>query len=328
MIGAQARDEDEATLSRRIEAKPRSVEAYIALADLHARTGKEDLAIHFYRTALRLADCQELDSAVEREVGRGKEALGRLESAADARRKARLEHRGLPQDRWSPRFAEALAVAAGRRKLYHQQPTAFTYPGLPAIQFFDPADFSWAAAVEAAAPAIRDELLALLSTHAGDFRAYVQHNSIAPEANKELLGSKDWSILGLCENGWVAPKIVEHCPRTWEAVFHAPLPRISGWGPTVVFSLLKAGARIAPHTGMFNTRLICHLPLVVPPGCGFRVGNTVRQWEEGKLLIFDDTIEHEAWNDSDQDRLVLIFDVWRPELNEQERHELTALFSD
>ena len=319
---------DEAALSRRIEARPRSVEAHIAMADLHAQTAKDALAIYFYRSALRLADCQELDAAVLSEVSRAKEALGRLEAAADGRRKARLNQRGLPAVQWSPRFAEALDLAAGRRKLYHQQPTAFTYPGLSALQFFDPAEFSWVTAVEAAAPAIRDELLGLLSTHAGDFRAYVQHNSIAPEANKDLLGSKDWSILGLCENGWVAPKIVESCPRTWEAVFQAPLPRISGWGPTVVFSLLRAGARIAPHTGMFNTRLICHLPLIVPPGCGFRVGNEVRQWEEGKLLIFDDTIEHEAWNDSDEDRLVLIFDIWRPELNERERHELTALFSD
>jgi aspartyl/asparaginyl beta-hydroxylase (cupin superfamily) len=79
---------------------------------------------------------------------------------------------------------------------------------------------------------------------------------------------------------------------------------------------------------MYNCRLICHLPLIVPPDCRFRVGNEVREWEEGKLLIFDDTIEHEAWNESDEDRIVLIFDIWRPELTEQERFELTALFSD
>jgi aspartyl/asparaginyl beta-hydroxylase (cupin superfamily) len=103
---------------------------------------------------------------------------------------------------------------------------------------------------------------------------------------------------------------------------------IPGWGPTVMFSLLKAGARIAPHTGMFNTRLVCHLPLIVPSGCFFRVGNEVREWREGKLFIFDDTIEHEAWNDSGEDRVVLIFDIWRPELSTQERRELTALFSN
>src|SRR5207244_13290801 len=108
----------------------------------------------------------------------------------------------------------------------------------------------------------------------------------------------------------------------------APLPRISRWGPTLVFSLLKAKAHIAPHSGLFNTRLVCHLPLIVPAGCRFRVGNEVREWEAGKLLICDDTIEHEAWNDSAEDRVLLIFDVWRPGLSEQERFELTALFSD
>jgi aspartyl/asparaginyl beta-hydroxylase (cupin superfamily) len=108
-------------------------------------------------------------------------------------------------------------------------------------------------------------------------------------------------------------------------VQEAPLPRITN-SPTIMFSLLRAGARIAPHTGTHNARLICHLPLIVPPECGFRVGNEVRQWEEGKLLIFDDTIEHEAWNDSAQDRVVLIFDIWRPELSEQERREIAALF--
>jgi aspartyl/asparaginyl beta-hydroxylase (cupin superfamily) len=77
---------------------------------------------------------------------------------------------------------------------------------------------------------------------------------------------------------------------------------------------------------MINARLICHLPLIVPPGCGFRVGNEVRAWEPGKLLIFDDTIEHEAWNDSGEDRILLIFDVWRPELTLEERRAVTAVF--
>jgi aspartyl/asparaginyl beta-hydroxylase (cupin superfamily) len=95
----------------------------------------------------------------------------------------------------------------------------------------------------------------------------------------------------------------------------------------VMFSLLAPGARIMPHTGMFNTRLVCHLPLIVPPDCGFRVGNAVREWEEGRLMVFDDSIEHEAWNDSDRDRVVLIFDIWRPDLTARERGELAALFA-
>ena len=319
---------EEEALGRGLEERPRSVAAHLAMAGFQARSGKEQLAITYYRTALRLAGCQEIDGEGEQMLAAGRAALARLEAAADARREARLKERGVLKDQRSPRFQEALDIAAGRLKTYVQEPTAFSYPGLAAVQFFDPAEFSWSGSVEAATGAIREELGALLSGGADGFRPYVQHNSVAPEANKALLGKRDWSILGLCENGWVAPGIVERCPRTWDAILKAPLPRIAGWGPTIVFSMLKAGARIAPHTGMFNTRLVCHLPLVVPPGCGFRVGNQVRQWEVGKLLIFDDTIEHEAWNDSEEDRIVLIFDIWRPELSEEERYQLTALFSD
>jgi aspartyl/asparaginyl beta-hydroxylase (cupin superfamily) len=246
-------------------------------------------------------------------------------------REARLAARGLPPEAWSPRLRHALDLAAGRRKLYLQQPTAFNYPGLPQVQYYDPADFDWVPAVEAAAATMREELLALIGQGTDEFSAYIHGHNEGTElgANKALLANRDWSVLFLCENGWIVPKVIERCPATWQAVIEAaPLPRVAGWGPTVVFSMLRAGARIAPHTGMFNTRLICHLPLIVPPGCGFRVGNEVRQWEEGKLLIFDDTIEHEAWNDSSEDRIVLIFDIWRPELTDREKQELTLLFSD
>ena len=311
--------------ARLLEARPHSVRAHVLMGEQHAATGDEQTATYYYRRALRLAKMQDLDDA---DVNQARQALARLEARAHAKREATLTARGLLPSKWSPRLAEALDIAAGRRRLYLQEPTAFIYPGLPAVQYFDPRQFDWAPAIEAAAPAIREELDALLDAGTDDFRAYVQHQTVAPEANKALLGKKDWSILPLCENGWLAPNVLDQCPRTWEAMLQAPLPRISGWGPTVVFSLLKGGAHIAPHSGMFNTRLVCHLPLIVPPGCRFRVGNEVREWQQGKLLIFDDTIEHEAWNDSADDRVVLIFDIWRPELSDQEKFELTALFSD
>ncbi len=85
------------------------------------------------------------------------------------------------------------------------------------------------------------------------------------------------------------------------------------------FSILDAKTRIPPHTGVANTRLIVHVPLIVPPGCGFRVGVVQRGWEVGKAFVFDDTMEHEAWNDSDLPRAVLILDIWNPRLSEAER---------
>ncbi|MDT8758659.1 aspartyl/asparaginyl beta-hydroxylase domain-containing protein [Sphingomonas psychrotolerans] len=320
----------EAALDQLLEIAPRSVRGHILKADCCARAGDDYAACLLYRKALQLGAETRLSETEAAELQRADAALTRLQAGAHAAREARLTERGLPAQSWSPRFRQALELAAGRRKLYLQEPTAFNYPGLPHVQFFDPAGFDWVPALEAAVPAIREELLAILATGTDAFRAYIQNDSGTGPlgGNKALLHNKDWSVLSLCENGWLAPDIVQRCPRTWDAVLRVPLPRIAGWGPTVVFSLLKAGAHIAPHTGMFNTRLICHLPLIVPAGCRFRVGNEIRAWEEGKLMIFDDTIEHEAWNDGPDDRVVLIFDIWRPELGEQERHELTALFSD
>lgn len=106
-----------------------------------------------------------------------------------------------------------------------------------------------------------------------------------------------------------------------------PQPDIPGGGPNAMFSLLAPQTHIPAHTGINNARLVCHLPLIVPEGCWFRVGSQIRKWEPGKLLIFDDTVEHEAMNPSDQLRVVLIFDVWHPALSDQEKIGISALIA-
>jgi aspartyl/asparaginyl beta-hydroxylase (cupin superfamily) len=321
---------EEAALNRLLQLQPYSILGNVMKGDCRAASGDEGAAIYFYKAGLRYAAGVDLPANEAAEVQRAEQALTELNDKAFARREALLTRRGMPPATWSPRLRHALDLAADRRKLYLQQPTIFHYPELPHIQYFDPAQFDWVAEIEAATGAIRDELLALLQQDGtGDFRAYIQSGaeSVRLDATRSLVDDKDWSALFLVENGAAVAKVVDRCPRTWEAIQRAPLLDIPGRGPTAMFSLLKAGARIAPHTGMFNTRLVCHLPLIVPPGCRFRVGNDVREWEEGKLMIFDDTIEHEAWNDSQEDRVVLIFDIWRPELSEREREELTALLS-
>jgi len=104
-----------------------------------------------------------------------------------------------------------------------------------------------------------------------------------------------------------------------------PMVHIPGRGPTAFLSRLRPGTHIPPHHGATNTRLICHLPLVIPDNCAIRVGNDTRRWKLGELIVFDDTVEHEAWNRSDQTRIVLIFDVWNPFLTEAERALVTAV---
>jgi aspartyl/asparaginyl beta-hydroxylase (cupin superfamily) len=92
-----------------------------------------------------------------------------------------------------------------------------------------------------------------------------------------------------------------------------------------MFSVLKPRTRIPAHVGASNCRLVVHLPLIVPKGCSFRVGNSRREWMPGQAWVFDDTIEHEAANDSDQPRVVFIFDIWHPLLSDAERQMITAL---
>jgi aspartyl/asparaginyl beta-hydroxylase (cupin superfamily) len=104
-----------------------------------------------------------------------------------------------------------------------------------------------------------------------------------------------------------------------------PLAHQQSFGPTVMFSRLDPHTVIPAHTGSSNVRLIAHLPLVLPGPARFRVGNETRPWKLGEGWVFDDTIEHEAWNDADEARIVLIFDVWNPFLSDQERDLVTQL---
>jgi aspartyl/asparaginyl beta-hydroxylase (cupin superfamily) len=320
----------ELEFNRLLEDDPRSVLLNIRKADYRLAARDEDLACYFYRRALHLAAEGPLPPAEAAELRRAELALAEVGGRVRARRERRLTERGLPPQQWSPRLRASLDPAADRRRSDAQDPTHHFYPDLPQVEYFDPGQFDWVPAIEAATATIREELLALLAEGADDFRPFPQNADGMPMGvSKALLDKKDWGVLVFCEQGWLEPEHIERCPRTWDTILrHAPLPRVAGWGPSIIFSLLKAGAHIGAHTGMYNTRLICHLPLIVPPGCRFRVGNEVREWEEGKLLIFDDTIEHEAWNDGPEDRVMLIFDIWRPELSEQEKYELTVLFSD
>jgi aspartyl/asparaginyl beta-hydroxylase (cupin superfamily) len=326
---AQDLDAEEAAVDRLLQFDPRSIRGLIMKADCRAAAGDQGAARQYFRTALGLAETTAVPSDAVGEVEHARQALSELEEEFHAKRGRMMTRRGFPPESWSPRFRHALELAAGKRRQYFQRPTVFTYPELPQIQYYDPADFDWSAKVEAQTATVRAELVEVLKQGTDNFRPYIQASDgdVRLDANKALVENRDWSALFLCENGRPDEALIERCPRTWEAVNQAPLAKIPGFGPTVMFSLLKAGARIEPHTGMFNTRLVCHLPLIVPPKCTFRVGNDVREWKEGKLFVFDDTIEHEAWNHSGEDRVVLIFDIWRPELSEQERRELTALLS-
>jgi hypothetical protein len=207
-------------------------------------------------------------------------------------------------------------------------PTNYCYPGLGVTEFFELPLFPWAAKVEAAWPEIAAEFQALVASQHAQLLPYIQYPENVPLAQWKVLNNDDgWRAAHLFQNGNTIQRNTENCPLTMALLSQLPQPEIPGGGPNAMFSLLAPHTHIPPHTGISNARLVCHLPLIVPDGCWFRVGSQTRQWEPGKLLIFDDTLEHEAMNPTDQLRVVLIFDVWHPALDDQEKAGITALMA-
>jgi hypothetical protein len=290
-------------------------EAYAAACDMRAATS-------FFQAALREAQAAGTLPQPLLEPLRRAQAYVR-QAALDYQ--AHLE-RAVAGAGAGPRFDEAIEILFGRREIYHQQPSAFYFPGLPQRQFYEREEFEWSAALEDETGAIREELAALLASDAS-FAPYVQAEKDRPA--RDFHGMADdpgWGAFYLWQDGALVEENAARCPRTVAALSKVPMSRIGSRTPSVLFSLLRPRAHIPPHHGMLNSRLICHLPLVVPPGCWLRVGNEAREWEPGKLLVFDDSIEHEAKNSSSEVRVILLFDIWRPELTGAERAGVSAIF--
>ncbi|MCI4589075.1 aspartyl/asparaginyl beta-hydroxylase domain-containing protein [Sphingobium sp. BYY-5] len=224
-----------------------------------------------------------------------------------------------------PRVAHATDLLLGKRTLYLQQPSMFYFPGLPQRAFYERDEFDWVAPMEAMTDAIVAELAAVRAQEA-EFAPYVETSADRPAPNNPLRDDPSWGALYFWQNGAPVPENAERCPSVMAALAHAPIPVIAGRSPMALWSLLKPGTHIQPHHGLLNTRLICHLPLLAPGDCALRVGAETRAWRKGEMLLFDDSFEHEAWNRSQETRVVLLFEVWRPEIGAEERDALTRLF--
>ena len=223
------------------------------------------------------------------------------------------------------RFHESVDIMLGRKKRFDSQSAVFHYHGLAPQSFFARADFPWLAAIEGETAAIRDEFLRVYGADDG-FCPYLNYAADQPLNQwAELNNSARWSAFHLLQDGVAVAANAARCPRTMQALAGAPQPDQPGRTPTAMFSLLLPHTHIPPHSGVSNVRLVTHLPLIVPPACRFRVGNETRAWQAGQAWVFDDTIEHEAWNDSEQLRVVLIFDIWHPQLSSAERALIGAM---
>ena len=226
------------------------------------------------------------------------------------------------------RWREAASIMTGRTAPYLSQSNQLHVPRLPAIPFYDRADFPWVAELEAQTNAIRAELMAVLAEQADEFVPYITYQPGDPVNQWQALNhSRRWSTYVLWRSGAPVAENLARCPQTAKALAAVEMADIGGLCPNVMFSALAPHTEIPPHHGETNARLVVHLPLVVPQGCSYRVGFEERKWTEGEVLIFDDTLEHTARNDSDQLRTVLIFDVWNPLLTKAEREMVGAMTS-
>jgi len=316
-----------AAVDKALSLEPSNMRALILKADHLAREGDERAASSFYLSAVRAAPAiDRLPEELRAELARAQQMCEHYATKFEATLRNRLLGPGVAGGASGERFARSLDILFGKRKVYYQQPRYYYFPELPQIQFYPRSDFPWLDRVEAATDGIRAELLEVLKEPAR-FKPYVQGDPRRPHNEQQgMLNNPDWSAFYLWQEGKIVQENAARCPVTMKALEHVPLTRIANRSPSVLFSLLRPGARIPPHNGFVNTRLIGHLPLVVPPGCGFRVGNDTRTPVEGKAWVFDDTMEHEAWNQSDRIRAILLFEIWRPELAEEERRLVSAMF--
>ncbi|HEY2177957.1 MAG TPA: aspartyl/asparaginyl beta-hydroxylase domain-containing protein [Caulobacteraceae bacterium] len=300
--------------------------ALMMKGDGFARAGDGRAAHAFYKAAVaRAAGQTNLTPNLRSEIQRAERECQRYAKSYEDHLLQAVGAVGFDPAASSPRFARSLDMLLGKKQIFLQAPQSFYFPELPHRQFYERSEFPWLAALEAKSGVIRDELVALVG-ESRHWDPYVRSSSRRPHREYgALLDNLDWSALYLINSGSVVAEAAQRCPSTLAALEDVPLTDTPGSMPSVLFSLLRPHVRIPPHTGHTNARLICHLPLIVPGNGALRVGNETRAWSEGEALIFDDSIEHEAWNDSDEVRIVLLFDIWRPELTVEERGLVKAV---
>lgn len=315
-----ARDAVERSLSIR----PRDFAALLHRAMLLEQLGDQRCDQAFGHALAQLPEGADLPASMRSAVAHARERWERYSTEVETRLRAAIPDNLSPAAR---QRAERLASnSAHTTRHFHQEPTEFHYPGIPEIEFHDRSELPQLQLLDAATDTIRAEFDALMRAEAAEMVPYIQYPEHVPLAQwKELNNSREWTAVHLLQNGERVEANARHCPQTLEIIARLDQPRIRGASPNAMFSLLAPRTRIPPHTGVANTRLVCHLPLIVPPDCGFRVGATTREWHIGEAFAFDDTIEHGAWNDSEELRVLLIIDLWQPSLTPEERAAVTAV---
>ena len=323
-------------IERALALQPHHLDALFLAATIQEDLGRTRLAAATYRTALahvRQGAAVMIDQRAAIEHAR--KAVAANDTALDDYLEQRLEplRAEFPGERLD-RFDRCKATLLRKRRVFRPMPSFLYFPNIPAVEFFEREDFPWLAEIENATDDIRAELIDVLAGSPDAMRPYIttkQTPGVTPQKDagggvwRELNDSPRWSTYFFWQEGVAFSENIARGPKTVAALDAWPRCDLPRTGPTAMFSLLSPKTRIPPHTGVTNARLVVHIPLIVPEGCGFRVGAETRAWEPGKALVFDDTIEHEAWNDSDELRAVLIIDIWNPFLTLAERAMVRSL---
>ena len=308
------------TAAAAVELEPRNFLMCLLLGSLHEAIGAPHAAMRAYRAACAVAPvAMPFQPAMAKQLDRAR----RSTIAADQWRQQVLD--------WTPEGGSLLPQEERRMRGFQTNllenleggalvAPAFLIPGIRSKRYFDPSQFAGIAAIERNWEAVRDEFLALAE----------RKTELSPRLSglhemQDQAGVGKWSMIPLIREGKLVDEFASLCPTTMKLAGGLDMPELRLISPSLYFSVLEPGSRISPHIGLTNARVIAHLPLIVPENCGFCVGGETRAWTPGEALIFDDMTVHEAWNDSNRIRVVLIADLWRPELSAAERGAVRQL---
>jgi len=324
MMGDDAAEE--AALQKLLAIDKRHLAALLLMGELKARQNDDRAANAFYRAALNMVGAgTRVTDDLRPKLKQAEMFLAGAHGRFEDFLLRKLSETGLQGNDTPKPVSNAIDMLMGRREIFHQKPSMFHYPGMPQREFYERREFPWLEQLEAAIPDMQEELAGVIAS-TQKFSPYVESIPDRPRPNNPLLDDSNWGAFYFWKSGEAIAENIAKCPKTVSALGAAPIPVIQERSPMALYSVLEADTHIAPHFGMLNTRLICHIPLVIPNDCALRVGGETRPWKDGEALIFDDSFEHEAWNRSNERRVILLFEIWRPEISETERSALTTIF--
>ncbi|KAL9182404.1 hypothetical protein ACHAXT_013056 [Thalassiosira profunda] len=228
------------------------------------------------------------------------------------------EHREFVGDQQSPPITDAETS-----RCYQHSPSYV--PGLKAVAWWDDVDdLPWAKALSKSYPAIREEFLSVM----------LNPDKLESEGNNIWAGAlttdaesygEGWKTLVLLNRGQWDETNAKLFPVTSKAIHKSGVPAAEAF-----FASMKPQTSIKPHSDFTNFVLTSHVPLVIPENgnnkCRLSVGDETRQWLEGNVILFDTSIYHDAINDSDEMRYILMLRIWHPDLTTEEREALQLIY--